>query len=70
MPNCHAAITLVMTKKLMLTIRQTIHLIFFDVPLFVSLFSGNQNKRLYFVKVTEEDTAQKKSYWPIWSLHW
>ena len=58
MLNCHAAITLVMTKKLMLSIRQTIYLIFFDVPLFVSL-SGNQNKRFYFVKVTEEGTAQK-----------
>ena len=59
MLNCHATITLVMTKKLMLSIRQTIYLIFFDVPLFVSLISGNQNKHFYFVKVTEEGTAQK-----------
>ena len=59
MLNCHAAITLVMTKKLMLSIRQTIYLNFFDVPLFVSLITGNQNKRFYFVKVTEEGTAQK-----------
>ena len=32
---------------------------FLDVPSFVSLFSGNQNESLYFVKVTEKDTAQK-----------
>ena len=32
---------------------------FLDIPLFVSLFNGNQNEPLYFVKVTEKDTAQK-----------
>ena len=32
---------------------------FLDVPSFVSLFSGNQNEPLYFVKVTEKGTAQK-----------
>ena len=32
---------------------------FLDVPSFVSLFSGNQNEPLYFVKATEKGTAQK-----------
>ena len=32
---------------------------FLDVPSFVSLFSGNQNETLYFVKATEKGTAQK-----------
>ena len=32
---------------------------FLDVPSFASLFSGNQNEPLYFVKVTEKGTAQK-----------
>ena len=32
---------------------------FLDVSSFVSRFSGNQNKPLYFVKVTEEGTPQK-----------
>ena len=32
---------------------------FLDVLSFVSLFSGLQNEPLYFVKVTEKDTAQK-----------
>ena len=32
---------------------------FLNVPSFVSLFSGNQNETLYFVKATEKGTAQK-----------
>ena len=32
---------------------------FIEVPSFVSLFSGSQNEPLYFVKVTEKDTAEK-----------
>ena len=30
-----------------------------DVPLFVLLFSGNQNEPFYFIKVTKKGTAQK-----------
>ena len=56
--NCRATITLMMTKKLTLSIRLQIF-DFLDVPSFVSLFNGNQNESLYFVKVTEKDTAQK-----------
>ena len=41
---------------------------FLDFPLFVSLFSGNQNEPLYFVKFTEKVTAQKDL--TIWSFHW
>ena len=32
---------------------------FLDVPSFVSLFSGNQNKPFYFVQVTVKGTDQK-----------
>ena len=32
---------------------------FSDVPSLVSLFNWNRNEPLYFVKVTEKDTAQK-----------
>ena len=32
---------------------------FIEVPSFVSLFSGSQNKPLYFAKVTEKGTAEK-----------
>ena len=58
MLNGHIMITLVMTKELTLSIRQS-RFHFLDVLSFVLLFSGNENKPLYFVKVTEKGTAQK-----------
>ena len=58
MLNCHIMTTLVMTKKLTLSIRQS-RFHFLDVLSFVLLCSGNENKPLYFVKVTEKGTAQK-----------
>ena len=32
---------------------------YLDVPLFISLFSENQNEPIYFVKVTGKGAAQK-----------
>ena len=51
-------ITLVMTKKLTLSIRQS-RFDFLDVLSFVLLFSRNQKEPFYFVKVIEKGTAQK-----------
>ena len=58
MLNCHTMITLVMTKNLTLSIRQS-RFDFLDVLSFVLLFRRNQNEPFYFVKVIEKGTAQK-----------
>ena len=58
MLNGHIMITLVMTKELTLSIRQS-RFHFLDVLSFVLLFSGNENKPLYLSRLQEKAQLKK-----------